>query len=139
MLRDGEAKMHLEEFQSLADYQHAVGGYIQPAEIAAFGVTIYVHEEGLLRQFPLNSRVTFLWWFHTPEARQRAMLVGNAVIIEATERNGDNGSVQREVIELLMETRVYRVEVEVVGENDWRRNQTTYNDYSDACSGPCSC
>ena len=60
---DGESKMHLEEFNGLADYQHAVSGYIQPVEIAALGVTIYVNEEGPLRQLPLNSRVTFLWWF----------------------------------------------------------------------------
>jgi hypothetical protein len=129
---DGEAKMHLEEFNSLADYQHAVGGYIQPVEIAVLGVTVYVNEEGLLRQLPLNSRVTFLWWFHAPEARQRAMLVGNAVIIGATDRNGDNTSVPPEVIELLMETRVYRVEVQVMGEAEWHRNQTTYTDYWEA-------
>jgi hypothetical protein len=60
------------------------------------------------------------------------MLVGNAVIIGATDRNGDNTSVPSEIIELLMETRVYRVEVQVMGETEWHRNQTTYTDYWEA-------
>lgn len=129
---DGEAKLELQEFEKLSDYQVAVGGYIQPVEINALGVTVYVNEEGLVRRLPLNSRVTFLWWFHAPEARQRAMLVGNAVIIGPTDSNGDNTSVPPEVVDLLMDTRVYRVEVQVIGGADWHRNQTTYTDYWEA-------
>lgn len=50
------------------------------------------------------------------------MLVGNALITGVTDRNGDNSSVPSEVGELLMETRVYHVEVQVMGETDWHRN-----------------
>lgn len=47
------------------DYQAAVGGWIEPVDIPALGVTVYVHEEGLLRHLPFNSRATFLWWYLT--------------------------------------------------------------------------
>ena len=63
-------------FETLEDYQQAVGGWIEAVDIPDLGVTMYVNEEGLVRELPFNRRATFLWRFHVPQARE-ARLVGD--------------------------------------------------------------
>ena len=101
---DGDAPLELREFSEFGDYQQTVGGWIEAVDIPSLGVAVYVNEEGLLQHLPLNSRVTFLWWFHVPEARQRAMLLGNAVIVGAPDVEGNTTDVPAAVCSLLMET-----------------------------------
>lgn len=129
---DGEASLELREFSEFGDYQQVVGGWIEAVSIPSLGVTVYVNEEGLLQHLPLNSRVTFLWWFHVPESRQRAMLVGNAVIVGAPDADGNTTDVPPAICALLMETQVYRVEVQVIGETEWQHNLAKYTDYWEA-------
>jgi len=129
---DGEAPLELREFSEFGDYQRVVGGWIEAISIPSLGIMIFVNEEGLLQHLPLNSRMTFLWWFHVPEARQRAMLVGDAVIVGAPDEYGNTTDVPETVVSLLMETQVYRVEVQVIGETDWHRNAAKYTDYWEA-------
>lgn len=85
---EGSAPIEAREFAGLEDYQAAVGGWIEAADIPDLGVTVFVNEEGLIRQLPLNSRVTFLWWYHVPSSRQQAMLVGDAVVVGLPDRAG---------------------------------------------------
>ncbi len=129
---DAEAALEVREFSDFGDYQKAVDGWIEAVDIPSLGVMVFVNEEGLLKHLPLNSRMTFLWWFHVPEARQRAMLVGNAVIVGAPDEEGNTTDVPEAVISLLMETQVYRVEVQVIGETEWHRNAAKYTDYWEA-------
>lgn len=129
---DAEAALEVRELADFGDYQQAVGGWIEAVNIPSLGIMVFVNEEGLLQHLPLNSRMTFLWWFHVPEARQRAMLVGNAVIVGAPDEEGNTTDVPEAVISLLMETQVYRVEVQVIGETEWHRNAAKYTDYWEA-------
>ena len=129
---DNEAPIEVRELSSLEDYQAAVGGWIESVDIPSLGVTIYVNEEGLLRQLPLNSRATFLWWYHVPEARQKAMLVGDAVIVGIPDRKGDSTDIPATVAEMLTEAGIWRVEVRTYGDPKWYRNQATYDDYFEA-------
>lgn len=120
------------ELCSLEDYQAAVGGWIEAVDIPALGVTVYVHEEGLPQALPFNSRATFLWWYFVPEARQKAMLVGPALVVGLPDRNGESTDIPKEVAELLTQSGTWRVEVRTVGDPKWYRNQTTYDDYWEA-------
>lgn len=129
---DAEAPLEPREFTSLEDYQAAVGGWIEAVDLPGFGVTIYVNEEGLLRQLPFNSRASFLWWYHVPEARQKAMLVGDAVLVGLPDRHGDTTDLPASVGELLLAVRRYRVEVRTFGDPNWYRNQASYPDYWEA-------
>lgn len=90
---DADDAVELREFAGLRDYQDAVGGWIEAVDIPSLDITIYVNEEGLIRHLPFNSRASFLWWHHVPGSRQSSMLVGNAVIVGAPDRNGDSVSV----------------------------------------------
>ncbi len=129
---DMDKPLELREFSEFGDYQRAVGGWIESIDIPSLGIMVFVNEEGLLRHMPLNLRMTFLWWFHAPEARQRAMIVGNAVIVGTPDEDGNTTDVPESVISLLMETQVYRVEVQVIGETEWHRNAAKYTDYWEA-------
>mgnify|MGYP003613896952 FL=1 len=120
------------EVNKLEDYQAAVGGWIEPVDIPALGVTVYVHEEGLMLNLPFNPRATFLWWYFVPEARQRAMLVGPALITGLPDRSGDSTDVPSEVVAMLAHPGEWRVEVRTVGDPKWYRNQMTYADYFEA-------
>ncbi|UDF14746.1 DUF3846 domain-containing protein [Antiquaquibacter oligotrophicus] len=71
------------QLEGLADFQTAVLGWIEAVDVPAFGVTMYVNEEGLVRRLPVNTRATFLWWHHDPVARGKAILVGDVVVVGA--------------------------------------------------------
>ncbi len=116
----------------LEDFQAVVGGWIEPVDIRALGVTVYVHEEGLVLNLPFNSRATFLWWYFVPEARQKAMLVGPALIVGLPDRDGNSTDIPSAVVELLTGSRIWRVEVRTYGDPKWYRNQATYTDYFEA-------
>lgn len=129
---DSDAPVEERELSSLDDYQAAVGGWIESVDIPSLGVTIYVNEEGLLRQLPLNSRATFLWWFHVPAARQKAMLVGDALLVGMPDSRGESTDVPQAVVDTLTNPGTWRVEVQTVGDPKWYRNQSTYTDYFEA-------
>jgi len=120
------------EFAGLDDYRAAVDGWIEAVDLHDLGVTIYVNEEGRVRHLPFNSRASFLWWYHVPAARQKALLAGNAVVVGLTDRNGDNTDVPDAGRELLLAQTSYRVEVRTVGDPRWYGNQATYPDYWEA-------
>lgn len=120
------------EVRQLEDYQAAVGGWIEPVDIAELGVTIYVHEEGLVLGLPFNPRATFLWWYFVPEARQKAMLVGPALIVGLPDRSGESTDIPSDAADRLTGSGIWRVEVRTIGDPKWYRNQATYTDYFDA-------
>ncbi len=120
------------EVHALEDYQAAVGGWIEPVDIADLGVTVYVHEEGLVLGLPFNSRATFLWWYYVPEARQKAMLVGPALVVGLPDRNGDSTDIPRDTAELLSQPGKWRVEARPKAEPDWIQIPGSYDDYFEA-------
>lgn len=120
------------EVNTLEDYQAVVGGCVEPVDIQALGVTVYVNEEGLLRHLAFNSRATFLWWYNVPRARRSAMLVGPALIVGLPNRNGDSTDIPTDIAELLTKPGTWRVEVRVHGDPTWYGNQATYDDYFEA-------
>lgn len=120
------------EVNKLEEYQAVVGGWIEPVDIPALGVTVFVHEEGLMLSLPFNPRATFLWWYFVPEARQKAMLVGPALVTGLPDRSGDSTDVPSEVTAMLAQPGEWRVEVRTVGDPKWYRNQMTYSDCFEA-------
>lgn len=120
------------DFATLEDYQAAVDGWIEAVDVPALGVTIYVNEEGLLRRLLVNHRATFLWWYHVPEARERAMLVGTAIVIGLPDRAGNSTDIPDDVRAVLVNAGAWRVEVRTHGDPTWYRNQATYRDYFEA-------
>ncbi|MDF1478794.1 DUF3846 domain-containing protein [Leifsonia sp. H3M29-4] len=110
----------------------AVGGLMEAVDLHGLRVTVYVNESGLLQHLPFNSRASFLWWYHVPSARQRAMLVGDAVIVGLPDDNGADTEVSTTARELLLSPRRFRVEVRTADDPTWHRNRATYPNYWEA-------
>lgn len=111
LIPSGEDPIEERTLASLPDYQLAVDGWIEAIDLFDVGITIYVNEEGLLRQLPFNPRATFLWWYHQAAARQQTMLVGNALVVGLPDRHGESTDVPGSVAELFLRPGLWRVEV----------------------------
>lgn len=120
------------EVDKLEDYQAIVGGWIEAVDIHDLGITVYVAEEGLIMRLPFNSRASFLWWYFVPEARQKAMLVGPALVVGLSDRVGRSTDIPASVVDLISKPGVWRVEVKTHGDPKWYRNQATSTDYFEA-------
>lgn len=54
----------------------AVGGWHDSVDLPGLGAPLHLNEEGRLRGPPFNSRASFLWWYQTPWALMKEILVG---------------------------------------------------------------
>ncbi len=120
------------EFTGLDDYQKGVGGWIEAVDIPSLGITVYVNEEGIMLNLPFNSRATFMWWYEWPLARQKAMLLGDAVVVGLPDRNGASTDVPRRTQRLLQTPTPYAVVIEVQGKPHHARHPFPYDDYFEA-------
>lgn len=123
---EASAPIESRDLDHLKDYQAAVGGLIEPVDIPALGITVYVNEEGLLRQLPLNSRATFMWWYHVPTSRHYAMLVGDAVVVGRANQSGVDTDVPADVIELFQLDARFAIEARPLTGKRWNRDERTY-------------
>lgn len=129
---DSERPLEVRNFDSLDDYQAAVGGWIEAVDVPPLGASLYVNEEGLLRQLPFNSRATFLWWYELPHVRQHAMLVGDALMVGLPGLDGDSTDIPSSTLALLTAKESYAVLVLVEGSPLWVRHPFPYEDYFEA-------
>lgn len=125
---DNTAPLTSATLDSLEDYQRAVGGWIAAVDIPDLGVTMYVNEEGLIRDLPFNRRATFLWRFHVPQARD-ARLVGDVAVVGLTNDEGENAELPIELWQRLLESGVYRVRTRELGRNRWHEEPVDRDDY----------
>jgi hypothetical protein len=125
---DNTTPLRVSTLDSLEDYQRAVGGWIEAVDIPDLGVTMYVNEEGLIRDLPYNRRATFLWQFHVPQARD-ARLVGDVAVVGLAGDEGENTELPRELRRWLLEPGVYRVRTREHTEGRWREEPIDRDDY----------
>lgn len=111
------------DLDALADLQGAVGGYVQPIDLLAGTLTLYVNESGKAHGLPSNPRATALWWQLEPSARGRDMIVGDAALVpEPGERTVEELQGQRFWIEVQV--------VDAVGV--WIRGDRIFDTWFDA-------
>ncbi|MBD8478954.1 DUF3846 domain-containing protein [Microbacterium sp. CFBP 8794] len=125
---DNTAPLRTTTLDFLEDYQRAVGGWIEAVDIPELGVTMYVNEEGLIRDLPFNRRATFLWRFHVPQARD-ARLVGDIAVVGLTDEEGENTDMPSELWRRLLEPGMYRVRTRESGATRWHEEPIDRDDY----------
>ncbi|MFF8186162.1 DUF3846 domain-containing protein [Microbacterium sp. NPDC016588] len=125
---DNTAPLRTHELDSLEDYQRAVGGWYEAVNIPDLGVTMYVNEEGLIRDLPFNRRATFLWRFHVPQARD-ARLVGDVAVVGPTDDECENTELPMKLRRRLLEPGVHRVRTRERGGNVWHEEPIDRDDY----------
>ncbi|MDU0346472.1 DUF3846 domain-containing protein [Microbacterium sp. KSW2-29] len=125
---DNTAPLRTDALDSLEDFQRAVGGWIEAVDIPDLGVTMYVNEEGLIRDLPFNRRATFLWRFNVPEARD-ARLVEDVAVVGLTDDEGESTDLPSEIRQRLLEPGVYRVRSRELDGNRWHEEPVYRDDY----------
>ncbi|REC98251.1 uncharacterized protein DUF3846 [Microbacterium sp. AG157] len=120
--------MHTIELEEVGDNHKAVGGWIEAVDIPDLGVTMYVNEEGLIRDLPYNRRATFLCRFHVPPARD-ARLVGDVVVVGLTDDEGESTELPKDLRQGLLEPGIYRVLTRERVGSPWREEPIDRDDY----------
>lgn len=121
------------EFNDLADYQAGVGGMIEAVDLRRIDVTMYANEEGLLRGLEFNPRATMLWWYWVPEARQKAMIAGDVVLVGWPDREGNSTNLPDEMLTIIKQAESFRIEVQWREGDSWEPIDAPmpYRDYFD--------
>lgn len=98
------------EFQSLSDYQTAVGGYIETVKMDGHPLVIVADEDGKVKHLPINRRATCLLWLLNPAGLGGEFLVGDVVILGARPR-GSITDLPANLLALLLESTKFQVKV----------------------------
>lgn len=123
--------MYEREFSGLADYHEVVDGLIEPVDLVAPAeATLYLNEEGRLRDLPWNSRATFMTMVHNPAYLfSGCMFFGDAVLIGSPNSEGETQDVPSEFSELLLNTSLYKILVQTVDNPEaWNGNLRRFED-----------
>ncbi|SMQ71898.1 DUF3846 domain-containing protein [Agreia sp. VKM Ac-1783] len=104
----------LQEFKSLDDYQTEVDGDIQNIELAGPPSSLFVNEEGKLRELPVNQRATLLLWLHNRPFLLRDEIRGDAILLGPTYW-GETQDVPPSFVSLLLEPQTFVIESRATG------------------------
>ena len=127
---DEDLALCQESFGELADYQKAVGGYIEEINVNPPRLTMFANEEGKVLGLPINMRATILWWLHNPTARHHDVLMGDVVLIGPANAAGETLDIPDEMNRLLFQTVTYKIDVQASGsKNVWTTNARAFDDY----------
>lgn len=119
--------LEVREFSGLADYQDAVGGFIEPVYLSDEQLTMYVNEDGKTRPKSFNERATALWWLLVPAARGRDVIVGEAVLAP------DESDRPSALLDQLVSETVFRVELQLrEAPDDWVQGPRDFENWFEA-------
>lgn len=111
-----EAKqLVVQEFESHEDYETEVDGEIQSIKLANPASSLFVNEEGKLRELPVNQRATLLLWLHNRPFQLRDEIYGDAILLGPTYW-GEPDDVPASFVSMLLEPQGFLVEYRAGGE-----------------------
>lgn len=104
-----------------ADRLGALRGNVQVLDLHGPSASLYLSEEGKLRELELNARATGLLWVHNSQFRGADYIAGDAFLLGPVDRDGDDTTVPHEYLRLLLtESGQFRVEAQAPGSVEWR-------------------
>lgn len=130
---DEQEPLVLMRFDGLADYQRAVGGYVESIGVGDSDMSLFAHDEAKLIGTPMNRRATLFWWMNLPPARGVDVISGPAVLVGPPDRDGNTLDVPDETRQILFSTGArFAVEVQVAGSSRWHRDDIGFDDFFEA-------
>ncbi len=118
--------------RDLNAYRDLVGGNIEVINLCQPPASLYFNEEGKLEEFPVNPRATTLLWAHNSAFRGQDHIVGPAFIVGPVDGRGDDKTAPQALIDLFLNTKTYRVEVQVNERPEWSGNEERFTDWFEA-------
>jgi Domain of unknown function (DUF3846) len=131
---DSREPVRLEQIDrnDLGAYRRLVSGNLEVARLDRPPASLYFNEEGKLLGYPINLRATTLLWVHNSDFRGRDVIAGPAFIVGAVNRLGDDKTAPEDLIDLLLHTKRYRVQMLAHGSDQWRADDVVITDWTDA-------
>lgn len=109
-----------------------VGGHLQVLNLERPAATMYLNDEGKLDGLPYNPRATALLWVHNPDLQGEDVIAGDAFIVGVPDRQGDDTSAPKELIDLLFDTKRYRVLVQSDGDEKFYGHLRPFDSWFEA-------
>lgn len=130
---DQEHPLERRDVHALDDYRATVGRNIEAVDLPEAEATLFINEEGWLRLLPVNARATLLWWLWVPAARRaRSVLLGDAILVGASDRRGEESDVPEDLAASLLYPHGHGIELRVPGGSRWHPVPAHFPSYHQA-------
>lgn len=132
---DRDEPIYTREFNGLSDYQEVIGGLIEPIDLPQpYPATMYVDEEGRLKNLELNARASLIVMAHNPLYLFRGInVLGPAVIVGEPDEEGETQDVPPDLVQLLTLDSEYKVLFQTSDDPEaWNGNLRRFTDVAEA-------
>jgi hypothetical protein len=115
-------------------YRRLVGeANIEVVNLEQPDASMYMDEEGKLKELEVNQRATAVAWTHQSALRNRRdPIVGPAFIVGAVDRRGNDKTTPPELIRLLTEPGSFQVELQMDEDPTWHKDGLRFDQVWDA-------
>lgn len=112
--------------------ERIVGGVFEVVDIERPAAALVLNENGVSMNLPFNKCATRLLWCHASQYRGHYPLVGPVLLTGPLDDDGQPASVPDELLNLLLHTESYRVEVKTGDGGGWYGNEQRFATWGDA-------
>lgn len=123
----------LRHLASAEEFQAAVDGWLEPIEMPALGITVYVNEAARREHHPINCRAMALWWLYTADPTQYPVFLGDVVLTGMTESD-EGGTLLEQIESDIFEQREFIVQVKPRGQESWNDSFARFGNVFDAAT-----
>ncbi len=123
----------LRHLATASEFQAAVDGWLEPIEMPALNVTVYVNEAARRERQPINCRAMAIWWLHTANPMQHPIILGDVVLTGIAE-DGGGTDVPDSLVQDIFEAREFVVQIRPPQDTVWHDTFARFADVFDAAT-----
>lgn len=123
----------LRELADAGDFQAVVDGWLEPIDMPAQGVTVYVNEAARREHLPINCRAMAIWWLYTADPTQYPIFLGD-VVLTGIGDDEETGDVPERIIRDIFEPQEFVVQACPHGDNSWHDTYARFESIFDAAT-----
>ncbi|WP_375384043.1 DUF3846 domain-containing protein [uncultured Microbacterium sp.] len=130
---DPSRSPRLKHLATADEFQEAVDGWLEPIEMPAVGVTMYVNEAARRERQPINCRAMALWWLYTADPSQHPIFLGD-VVLTCTSDQGEPTALLERIVGDIFEAREFVVQVKSLRQETWSDTFARFENVFDAAT-----
>ena len=122
----------LRHLATASEFQSAVDGWLEPIEMPALGVTVYVNEAAHREHHPINCRAMAPWWLYSAEPTQYPIFLGDVVLTGTGDEEDE--ALLEQIVRDVFEEREFVVQVMPHGRGSWHDSFARFGNVFDAAT-----
>lgn len=123
----------LRHLATASEFQAAVDGWLEPIEMPALSVTVYVNEAARREHHPINCRAMALWWLYSADPMQYPVFLGD-VVLTSTDDGKEAAALLERIIGDIFEPREFVLQVQPYAHGPWQDSFARFTDVFDAAT-----